>query len=243
MAFPFASLISAGGALLGGLFGGSPKPPKIISSGDQLKSTVEAAKEIGIHPLAALGAGTQYTAIPQPQPQNRVGRGIAAAARQIGRIPGQQLAKEMQASNLEVNTAQAALLRQQATSLNAETVANLRNGTTGARNISDPDKPADLMHQVTGPDGKVFTVADQQVAPEPEQDLYAHGLLGTFWKQIKTLVEDNNYPIWKADRDIKNVMAKLNKAQARRLQSAWAALRATQRRSTQSAPPFGPTTP
>lgn len=64
MAFPWGSLISAGGSILGGLLGGGSKGP---SFGDQkswmreqmmskIKWTVDDAKRSGIHPLVALGS-------------------------------------------------------------------------------------------------------------------------------------------------------------------------------------------
>jgi len=64
MAFPWGSLITAGGSILGGLLGGGNKGP---SFGDQkswlreqmmskIKWTVDDAKRSGIHPLVALGS-------------------------------------------------------------------------------------------------------------------------------------------------------------------------------------------
>ena len=130
------SLVGAAGSVIGSFL----SKPKTISPGKALKSTVKSARRLGIHPLAALGSNAGYQVVTNP-----VGAGIAAGAQQVGEAISEKQRKgeidPVTESQVEVNKAQADLLKAQTLTVVKEVAANTVGGTTGARNVSNPQQP------------------------------------------------------------------------------------------------------
>lgn len=113
----------------------------------KVQRLVADARGAGIHPLAAIsgatyspvGAGGVPGAAGGSIPSYSVGEGsrMGDALRRIKPDPLTQ-------SSIDVNKAQADLLKAQSRTLLVEIEAKLRNGTTGARNLGDPqsDQPS-----------------------------------------------------------------------------------------------------
>lgn len=213
----FGSILGAIGSVVGGLFGKSAQDKQMEMqkqyAQNRVQWTAADARKAGIHPLAALGgAGApSYT----PIGGNPIGQGIAAGAAQLGKGTD-----PVSKSVISVNEAQADLLRAQALSVTGEMAANVRAGTTGARNVSDPTKPTglavhlnaadDRIHQsfsdlgamgakpsfsaVQGADGRIHFREDN---PEGmEEGIFAAIREGRGWQFLTDLV-DRNISGWK----------------------------------------------
>ena len=145
----FGNILGAIGSVVGGIFGNKSQQAQIDWQNKYAKNRLQwlakDAKAAGLHPLAALGAGAPtYT----PVGGNPLGAGIAEGMAQLGAASEAQVGKEVSRSYIEVNKAQADLIRAQTNTILAEAEANVRGGTTGARNVSDPTKSPMLGAEV-----------------------------------------------------------------------------------------------
>lgn len=216
MAIPWGPIISAAGSVIGGLVGGSSET---VNPGKALKQTVNAARKVGIHPLAALGTTSAY----QQVNQNPLGAGIAEGARAIGdAVQSSSLEK----SAMKVNDAQAELLKTQAASINQEMRAKMIGGTTGARNISNPNRPVglgaevdsvrnpvirqsvgketpsspdqsipDMFVPVRRPDGSVIRIPNMEHATDAETDLWSAFADGKLIPYVRELAQRNGWSV------------------------------------------------
>lgn len=143
MGFPWAAAIEAGGQVLGGLLGRS----ETISPYKSMKSAVKFADEFGIHRLTALGANPGYQAVPGSGMGTAVAQGASALADGI-----KDKTDPLKKSAVVVNEAQADLLRAQTHAISREIEENMRRGTTGARNVSNPNAPPGIESTVMSSD-------------------------------------------------------------------------------------------
>jgi hypothetical protein len=100
----------------GGFLGGLGSKPKVYSSGDSLRSTVKAARELGIHPLAALGAaGSGFTQVDGGSAfrdaAEATERAVDRSAAKSGEALNAQLArKQMEVADAEIAEARSRTL-------------------------------------------------------------------------------------------------------------------------------------
>lgn len=172
------ALISAGGSLLGGLFGSKQSDlpsQRAQAQFDQqmdhsVRRRVEDAKRAGLHPLFALGAspGASPTAhiSGQSDSGSLIGEGIGQAARSVAKAfdPATQAQLKNIESSTEANFAQAQLYRSQAK--RAEVEANSGPVRTFAATESPPFKGTPIS--IDTPMG-VFTPERPDMAEKLEQ--------------------------------------------------------------------------
>lgn len=136
MAFPWAAI----GSVVGGLLGKKSNDDTNKLSKEIAKNGITwraaDAKRAGIHPLAAIaGAGA---ASYQPIGGNPLGAGIAEGAAALENNRSNKGQSAIVQSTIEVNRAQADLLRAQTTEVLAGVRAAAQGHTTGMRNVSNP---------------------------------------------------------------------------------------------------------
>lgn len=122
-AFPIAAAIGALGSIGSSLF--APKP-KTISPKKQILSTVAGAREAGIHPLAALGSGAQYTQVGGGSSTgSAIGDGLQTLA---ANLANQKSREEIEAlrADTRARNAQAELYRAQSRSLISRATGSAR---------------------------------------------------------------------------------------------------------------------
>lgn len=130
----FASIVSAGANILGGILGRSSNEDQMAKNRQMqmdfaqhgIQWKVEDAKAAGIHPMAALGASTMSPAIQTMQ--DPLGSGVAAAGQDISRAVAagasaeqKEVAKVLAAQTVERNSLQNDLLRSQIRRMDAQT--------------------------------------------------------------------------------------------------------------------------
>lgn len=128
-AFPLAAAISAGGQIIGSLFN-KPDKPKVYTPREQIESAVSAARDLGIHPLAALGSGAGYTQVSSPSSPN-VGSAIGAGLDRFGQMlatENSELQNEALKADIESRRAQAELYRSQSRTLISKAASNAQGG-------------------------------------------------------------------------------------------------------------------
>lgn len=133
--FPWGSLITAGGSLLGGLFSDSSDAANAQKINQQnlqasrefaqnrIQWTAEDAKKAGIHPLAALGAQTFSPPTFQVPGQSRTGDAIGKGAEALGEAFTKLQLEGLKASN-EKTKAEAALAAAQSRTVLAKARAS-----------------------------------------------------------------------------------------------------------------------
>lgn len=124
-AFPAAALIQAGGDIVSKLL---EKKPKVYSPGDQIRSSVKAARDLGIHPLAALGAGAGYSVVgSSPSAGSAVGSAVSKIGQQMAMAKSEEEINALRADTAARN-AQADLYRAQSRTLLARTASSAIGG-------------------------------------------------------------------------------------------------------------------
>lgn len=166
------SIIGGIGSIVGGLFGESAasKDRKLQKQFAQkgIQWRAKDAKAAGIHPLAALGASTsQYTPVGSPL-GDAVGSGMAQIGQGLSRKGEKALAAESVRSGIEVNRAQAELLKAQSRT----EYMNARNQAIGAAPVRTATKPPEgsaenpipsTIHVQTE-DGRVIRMLNPKIA-------------------------------------------------------------------------------
>lgn len=147
-----SSIISGIGSIVGGFFGKSAQDKQMDMQKEYAQNrvqwTAQDARKAGIHPLAALGGAGAPSY--QPIGGNPIGQGIAAGAAAIGKG-----VDPVSKSVIDVNSAQADLLRAQANAVTGEMRETVRGGTTGARNVSDPTRSPGLAVHLNAADDRI----------------------------------------------------------------------------------------
>lgn len=166
------SIIGGIGSIVGGLFGQSAadKDRKLQKQFAQqgIQWRAADARKAGIHPLAALGAQTsQYTPVGSPL-GDAIGSGMAQVGQGLSGASAKQLEKESIKSGIDVNRAQAELLRAQSRT----EIANARNQAIGAAPVRTSMKypegsaqnPIPSTIHVETEDGKVVRMLNPKIA-------------------------------------------------------------------------------
>lgn len=198
------SIIGAVGSVLGGLLGSNDDNTlERIQLKRAITLRAEDARNAGIHPLAALGAGW-----PNYQSTNSnaaLGQGVGDAAKIIGNMLDQMMVKENAEADIEEKRAQADLAKAQAfeTMKNANAIGRGQagrtqnfgtpeaNSTLAGENLGDPSKFTDLSQIGVLPAGQPQRVANPDTAPDAETSLWAQVEQGTFPKFLRYLSEIN----------------------------------------------------
>ena len=109
----WGNVAAAGVSALGNIASGLLGRRKGKSPGDAIKSTVKAARELGIHPLAALGSGATYAPAGSmgnsaflADAADNVGQGIRQAAEARARSRAEADGREMGAKQVQLIDAQ-----------------------------------------------------------------------------------------------------------------------------------------
>lgn len=132
--FPIAAAVQAGGSIISSLL---QKKPKVISPRKQILSTVQGAREAGIHPLAALGSGAGYT---QVGGGSTVGSAIGSGLEKLGmQLANQKTEEEINATKADTQArlAQADLFRAQSRSIIANATSGVRGGAVRSSPVKD----------------------------------------------------------------------------------------------------------
>jgi len=128
-AFPVEALIAAGGQILSSALGGS----KTMSPSKQIQSTVKGARKAGIHPLAALGSGAQYTQVSGGvNAGDAIGAGMTELAKGMAAQKSDAEVDALKASS-EAQRAQADLYRAQSRTL----ISKTRSAAIGGPRVDD----------------------------------------------------------------------------------------------------------
>lgn len=134
----FGSLIGAATSLVGGLFNRSEAAKERKARATRIQTTVKDAKAAGIHPLAALGAASNFSPVVSGfgDTVSQAGAAVANAMPEGKSSKGgalDDLNKEQIRANIEATRAQTELYRSQA--LNASAEARSRAvGAVGGKN-------------------------------------------------------------------------------------------------------------
>lgn len=144
------SIISGIGSIAG-IFKKKDKPDYAAQAGQSLKGTVEMARQLGLHPLAALGhsMATPWT------DGNSIGDQIGKAGEAISRAGEAKLAAKIAESEIQRNDAETAEIRARTETLKLNAARALIGGPGGPVNYgspSDTTKPSPgYGPQNTGP--------------------------------------------------------------------------------------------
>lgn len=163
--FTLGGLISAGGSLLGGLFGSSSASKDRAAQMDLAKHgisyRVADAKASGIHPLAALGASqANYTPVGDGGLGDSVGRAGEAVSRALDPLNKAQL--DVLRSEAERNRAEAA--NQVAAARSRTMIQAQRNVAIGGTGINDMRPPARPTVELSWPGSSRKFVIPSDVA-------------------------------------------------------------------------------
>lgn len=144
-------MFSAIGSIIGGIMGASSAAKdrklqiKFAKNGIQWRAA--DARAAGIHPLAALGAQTPtYTPVGDGGLGSAIAQGASAMGDTFANTQSSKAQKPIIQSQLEVNKAQADLLRAQTVSTLANVTAGVRGGVGGKVPTADPQKAEDIYH-------------------------------------------------------------------------------------------------
>lgn len=178
MPFPWGAAIGAAGSVIGSILDSN-------AAADQAKLQKQFAKRAirwrvadaraaGIHPLAALGhVGPSYSPV-----QSTVGAGIAEGARQLGEGLSSDPAT---ASAIEVNKAQAELLKAQTNKIALEMRASAQGATTGATDTAPPAAMANPMQMLRD---SVQRGASRNPANPKVPDMFAEVQAGPYRRSV-----------------------------------------------------------
>lgn len=156
--FPVAALVQAGGSILSSALQGKPK---VRSPGQNIRSAVETARKMGIHPLAALGSGASYQTVGGG---STTGSAIGSGIERLGAaLANQKTEEEINATkaDTEARLAQADLFRAQSRSI----IANAASGVRGGAVRSSPAKDITGFGATIRRDPSLFSSA-QDVSDE-----------------------------------------------------------------------------
>lgn len=130
------ALIAAGGQIAASLL--APKP-KVVSPAKTIVSTVQGAREAGIHPLAALGAQPQYQTVGGGGSSvgSAIGEGVAEIGRSMGAQPGIDANTALTRASTEAQLAQAELFRIQSRTM----IADAANAAIGGPSLKGSGPP------------------------------------------------------------------------------------------------------
>lgn len=186
----WSSIASAGISAAGGLAGSLlSKKPKVYSPGDALRSTVNAARKLGIHPLAALGSSSGYSSPVQigggsmvGQMADNIGQGIRefteAKERQREAKTAESLARKQEALiDAEIAESRSRTLTNMANY--KKTLEGPRVGTLGVTGglekvtqpstlypgrpkENEPEKNVPATIEVVGPNGHVYYMPNEE---------------------------------------------------------------------------------
>lgn len=127
------TLLSGVGSVFGAF--GQKKTNYKRQTADSLEGTVTKARELGLHPLAALGH-------PVGSPENTVNVGdrIAQAGEAISRGAQGKMAGRIAESEIQMNEAQRKLIEAQTATIKMEAARALQGGPKGPINFGDPEE-------------------------------------------------------------------------------------------------------
>lgn len=207
------SIFGAIGSIVGGIFGNKQAKAELAFQKDlarkRIRWTAYDARQAGIHPLAALGAGyPSYS----PVGDGGLGAAIANAGAHLGDAvqgaKGSSLQKRVVESEIAVNEAQVDALRAQAVSGIAEAQAVVKGGaarmstapgpqTTGI-NEGNPVAAADGIrqlsageHYVRTPEGNLVPSMDSPAAVDFDTLMTTEAVKSTAITRFNDLVGDN----------------------------------------------------
>lgn len=187
--FPIAALVGAAGSVLGGILG-KPKPPKERTPREQILSTVQGAREAGIHPLAALGSGAGYSYsqdVGSGSAGTAVGAGIQKLAEGLAMQKSEEEIKALQADT-DARTAQAELYRAQSRTLQSR---------ISSRAIGGPPVSDQMPPEITMFGGKLRRDPNAFSSAQRVQDEYGDimenvvGIPSFGWSVIRAMDERN----------------------------------------------------
>lgn len=214
---PIGAAIGAIGSIAGGILGNRSQKRMIEA---QMKAQKEYAqnaiqwratdaKKAGIHPLAAIGGAGAASYTPMSAGGNPLGAGIAEGASQIGNAISGRMDRKVAASALDVNTAQADLLRAQTAQVLAGVRAATQGSTTGATNVSapydgpykgalepvslgEPAKPSILNESPSAYyRGDAVPRSNPDSPEQPEETMWTWFRRGDFFKNLGELISRN----------------------------------------------------
>jgi len=176
-----ATLAKVGGEIASQLF----NKPKVRSPRETILSTVQGAREAGIHPLAALGASPQYQTVSGGV---STGSAIAAGVSSLGQAAGESLAggsqEKLLAASTEAQLAQAELFRAQSRSL----IAGAASAAIGGPDLTwDPRLPETASPMKLF--GQDFVPRDGDPPAQRAQDWY--GELGEMIQGLSNFMRSN----------------------------------------------------
>jgi len=132
---PLSVALTVGGNIIGKML---EKKPKVISPKETILSTVQGAREAGIHPLAALGAQPQFQQVSGGiSTGSAIGEGISEIGRSMGAASGETANEKLMNASTEAQLAQAELFRAQSRTLIAD-AANSAIGGPGRKGSGPP---------------------------------------------------------------------------------------------------------
>lgn len=184
-----SALISAAGPIIGSLL--APKP-KERTPRDTIMSTVQGAREAGIHPLAALGAQPQFQQVGGGgvSTGTAIGEGISEIGRQMGAAPAEKGNAALVAASTEAQLAQAELFRTQSRTM----IANAANAAIGGPSLKGSGPP--LWSERDAQSDAPMQLFGQNFIPRPgdppaqrAQDWY--GEAGEFIQGLSNFVRSN----------------------------------------------------
>jgi len=135
-----AAVLPAAISAIGGIVASKMAPkPKERTPAETIVSTVQGAREAGIHPLAALGAQPQYQTVGQGSSVgSAIGEGISEVGRAIGAAPAEKGNAALVAASTEAQLAQAELFRTQSRTM----LANAANAAIGGPALKGSGPPS-----------------------------------------------------------------------------------------------------
>lgn len=190
--------------------------PKERTPRDTILSTVQGAREAGIHPLAALGASPQYQTVAGGV---STGSAIAAGVSDIGRTLSERPAQDANAAltraSTEAQLAQAELFRTQSRTMIAD-AANAAMGGPSLKGSGPPhwnerDAQSDAPMQLFGQN---FIPRPGDPPAQRAQDWY--GEAGEFAQGLSNFIRSNrgSLPTDDLDRKILNYLKRYAKPSA-----------------------------
>lgn len=220
MAGPIAgALIAAGGQLLGGLLGmGGGSNGAIKMHNQTLKKSIQYraqdARQAGIHPLAALGAGWPNYTPTQSSGQEGIGNAVGNAASIIGDLLAQTGEKDKSDAETARTIAETRLIEAQVNSINGKIGQLGRGVNNGGSTLSDPQTPSNgntvlnsgdpegyaknlstlgnLFTNTIGTQGQKITQPNMDVAADMETTATSHLENGTFVQWVEKLIWNNS---------------------------------------------------
>lgn len=244
----WGSIIGAAGSIIGGLLGqNTDNTLERIQLKRAVTLRAEDARNAGIHPLAALGAG--WPNYQSQQPSNSLGNGISNAASMLGQAIDKHLVRRAAEAEVESQEASAEVLRAQA----VERLASARRLTTGTTtgaesygtpeandtvvgwNIGDPTETSRKIANVgeafvstTAPDGSSAIVPNMETASDPETDLWTAAVHGQFRNRVAEIYNKNTTAeerealkqIWRFFSEPDEIGADASRAMKRRVANA-----------------------